>query len=73
MFDAEAHPVETHVKSLGALPEHVAGKYSVGGRTVGLDWGGWLWVAYFYESVWMGTAFWPLIKLLQFRPPRWKP
>ena len=49
LFDEAVHPVEVHVKIFGALPAHVAGKNSVGGRTVVLDWGGRLWVAHFDE------------------------
>ena len=49
LLDAEAHPVETHVKSFGALPAHVAGEDAVIGRTVGLDWGGRLRVDHFDE------------------------
>ena len=45
-FDAAAHPVELHVKGLGALPEYVAGDDAVGGRSVGFDWGGRLRVAH---------------------------
>ena len=37
MFDAAAHPLKTHVKSLGALMAHVSGKDAVGGCAVGLD------------------------------------
>ena len=48
LFDAAAHPLETNVKSLGALLEHVVGEDYVGGRTVGIDWGGQLRVAHFY-------------------------
>ena len=50
LFDAAAHPVEAHVKSLGALPAHFAGEDAVGGRTVGLDWGGRLQVSHFDEG-----------------------
>ena len=50
LFDVAAHPVETHVKSLGALPAHVVGEDSVGGRDVGLDWSERLQVAHFYEG-----------------------
>ena len=63
LFDAEAHPVETHVKSLGALLAHVSSEDSVGGRAVGLDWGGQLWVAYVNEAVRMETVCWPLSKI----------
>ena len=49
-LDAAAHPVESHVKGLGAFPAHVAGEDSVGGRAVGLDWGGRLRVAHFDEG-----------------------
>ena len=40
LLDAEEHPVESHVKGIGAFPAHVAGENVVGGRTVGLDQGG---------------------------------
>ena len=50
LIDAESHPVETHVKIFRALPAHVAGEDSVGGCSVGLDWGRWLWVAHFNEG-----------------------
>ena len=40
LFDSVAHPVELHVKGLGAFPEHVAGEEAVGGPAVGLDQGG---------------------------------
>ena len=50
LFDAAAHPVETHVKSFGEIPAHVAGEDSVGGRAVSLDWGGRLRVAHFDEG-----------------------
>ena len=43
---AAAHPVELHVKDLGAFPAHVSGEDAAGGRTVDLDWGGWLRVAH---------------------------
>ena len=49
-LDAAAHPVEAHVKIFGALPAHVAGKDAVGGRSVGIDWGGQLRVAHFNEG-----------------------
>ena len=49
LLDVAAHPVEAHVKSFGALTAHVAGEYSVVGRAVGNDWGGWLRVAHFDE------------------------
>ena len=47
LLDAAAHPVEVHVKSFGALLEHVSSEDAVGGRTVGLDWSGQLWVSHF--------------------------
>ena len=47
---AAAHPVEAHVKIFGALPAHVAGEDAVGGRAVGLYWGGRLRVAHFDEG-----------------------
>ena len=50
LLDAAAHPVEVHVQSFGAFPAHVDGEDAVGGRAVSLDWGGWLWVAYFVEG-----------------------
>ena len=50
LLDAAAHPVETHVKGFGALPAHVAGEDSVGGRAVGFDQGGRLRVAHFDEG-----------------------
>ena len=48
-FYLAAHPVESHVKGLGAFPGHVAGEDSVGGRAVSLDWGGGLRVAHLGE------------------------
>ena len=50
LLDVEAHPVELHVKIFGALPEHVSGEDAVGGRAVGLDWGGRLRVAHLGEG-----------------------
>ena len=50
MIDAAAHPVELHVKGLGAFPEYVAGEDAVGGRSVGLDRGGQLRVAHLGEG-----------------------
>ena len=50
MFDTTAHSVETHVKSFGALPAHVAVKDAVVGRAVGLDRCGRLRVAHFDEG-----------------------
>ena len=46
LFDAAAHPVESHVKGLGEFLTHVAGEDSVRGRAVGLYRGGRLWVAH---------------------------
>ena len=40
LFGSAAHPVESHVKGLGAFPAHVAGEDAVGGCAVGLDQGG---------------------------------
>ena len=37
MVDAAEHPLETDAKGIVALPEHVAGEYSVGGCAVSLD------------------------------------
>ena len=42
--------MESHVKGLGAFGAHVAGKYAVGGRAVGLDQGGRLRVNHFDEG-----------------------
>ena len=50
LLDVEAHPVELHVKIFGALTAHVTGEHAVGGRAVGLDWGGRLRVAHFDEG-----------------------
>ena len=50
MFDETAQPVETHAKIFGLLTEHVAGKDSVGGCAVGLDWVRRLRVANFNEG-----------------------
>ena len=50
LLDAESHPVESHVKGLGAFPAHVASEDTVGGRAVGLDRGGRLWVTHFDEG-----------------------
>ena len=47
---AASYPVETHVKSFGALLAHVAGEDAVGGRASGFDWGGRLQVAHFDEG-----------------------
>ena len=49
-IDAAAHPVESHVKGLGAFLAHVAGEDSVVGRAFGLDWGGRLQVDHFDEG-----------------------
>ena len=49
MFDLSAHPVELYVKGLGEFPAHVSGEDAVGGRAVGLDWGGRLRVAHIGE------------------------
>ena len=45
LIDAAAHPMETYVKILGALLAYVVIGDVIGGRDVGLDWGGRLWVA----------------------------
>ena len=50
LIDAEAHPVESHVKGLGAFPAHVSGKDAVGGRAVGIHQGGRLRVAHLGEG-----------------------
>ena len=50
LLDAAAHKVESHVKGLGAFPSHVSGEDAVGGRAVGLDWGGRLRVAHLGEG-----------------------
>ena len=50
LFDSAAHPVESHVKGLGAFPAHVAGEDAVGGRDVGLDRGGRLRVTHIGEG-----------------------
>ena len=50
LLDVAAHPVESHFKSFGALPAHVAGEDAMGGRAAGLDWGGWWRVAHFDEG-----------------------
>ena len=50
MFDSAAHPVESHVKGLGAFPAHVSSEDTVGSRAVGLDRGGRLWVAHLSEG-----------------------
>ena len=47
---AEAHPLESLVKGLGAFPAHVSSEYSVEGRDVALDRGGQLQVAHFDEG-----------------------
>ena len=49
-LDGAAHPVESHVKGLGAFLAHVAGEDAVGGRVFGLDWGGRLQVDHFDEG-----------------------
>ena len=48
-LDAAANPVKLHVKSLGAFLAHVVGEDAVGGRAVGLDWGGRLRVTHIGE------------------------
>ena len=58
-----AHPVESHVKGLGAFPAHVAGEDDVGGCAIGLDRVGWLRVAHLSESSADGAACWPLRKI----------
>ena len=50
LIDVADHPVESHAKGLGAFPVYVAGEDAVGGRAVGLDWGGRLRVAHFDEG-----------------------
>ena len=50
LLDAAAHPVKSHFKGLGAFLAHVAGEDAVGGRDVGFDRGGRLWVAHFDEG-----------------------
>ena len=50
LLDATAHPVESHVKGIGAFPAHVAGEDAVGGCAVGLDRGGRLRVAHLGEG-----------------------
>ena len=50
MLDAAAHLVELHVKVLGAFMAHVAGEGAIGGRAVGLDWGGRLRAAHFDDG-----------------------
>ena len=50
LFDASVYPVEAHVKSFGSLLAHVSGEDAVGGRAVGLDWGGRLRVTNFYKG-----------------------
>ena len=50
LFDMAAHPMELHVKGLGEFPAHVAGEDTVGGRAVGLDWGGRLQVDHIGEG-----------------------
>ena len=49
-FDWVAHPVELHVKGLGAFLAHVAGWDAVRGRAVGLDRGGRLRVEHISEG-----------------------
>ena len=56
MLDAAAHPVEEHVKGLGACPEHGAGEDNVGGRDVGLGRGGRLQVTHFDEGCANGNS-----------------
>ena len=50
LFDAATHPVESHVKGLGALLAHVAGDDAVGGCAVDIDQGGRLWVDHLGEG-----------------------
>ena len=50
LLDAAEHPVESHVKGLGAFTAHVAGEDAVGGRAVGLGRGGRLRVSHFDEG-----------------------
>ena len=50
LLDAAAHSVEYHVKVLGAFLAHVVGEDAVGGRAVGLDRCGRLWVAHLNEG-----------------------
>ena len=50
LFGSAAHPVKSHVEGIGAFPGHVAWEDAVGGRSVGLDWGGRLRVAHFGEG-----------------------
>ena len=45
-----AHPVESHVKGLGAVPAHVAIEDAVGGCAVGLDRGGQLRMSHIGEG-----------------------
>ena len=50
LFDAAAHPVETHAKIFAVILAYVASEGDVGGRAVNIDWGGRLRVAYFDEG-----------------------
>ena len=50
LFNFSAHPVGLHVKGLGEFPANFAGEDDVGGRAVGLDWGGQLRVAHRCEG-----------------------
>ena len=50
LLDAAAHTVEMNVKIFGVLLAHVAVKDAMGGRAVGLDWGGRLQVTHFDEG-----------------------
>ena len=50
LLDVAAHPVKMYVKGFGALPANVASEDAVGGRAIGFDQGGRLWVAHLYEG-----------------------
>ena len=60
MLDVASHPVELHVKGLGAFPAHVSGEDAVGGRAVSLDRGGRLRVAHFDEGCVDGNSLLPV-------------
>ena len=56
LLDTAAHPLEAHVKSSGALLAHAANEDYVGGRAVGLNWGGRLQVDHSNEGCTDGNS-----------------
>ena len=60
LLDAAVHPVETHVKVFGALPEHVAGEEVTVSFLIGVGGCGW---TVSVRAVQMGTSCWQLMTI----------